>query len=231
MGEQVAEYANTIFATGREMMEMIKGRPVGRPLELRVGIREVMPKLVAFPAASTGTRTGPTLRLICHEGEMSELIADLAIHKLDVVLTDTPLDSLYRVQAHSHRLGSSKRDYRRGQKVGRSLSPQLPFIAGRRSFLAAHRGERTAPTFDRWFNDLGLTPVIRGEFADSAMIKIAGRTGLGLFAVPSIIEEEVKKLYACSAWASPAASKNTSMPSQSNARSNIQAFWLFADTR
>ncbi len=107
MGEQVATYASEIFASGRELMEMVKGRPVGRPLELRVGIREVMPKLVAFQLLQPALQLDQPVRLVCQEGDMSELIADLAIHKLDVVLSDTALDSLYRVQAHSHRLGSS----------------------------------------------------------------------------------------------------------------------------
>ncbi len=195
MGEQVAEYANTIFATGREMMEMIKGRPVGRPLELRVGIREVMPKLVAFQLLQPALELDQPVRLICHEGEMSELIADLAIHKLDVVLTDTALDSLYRVQAHSHRLGSSNVTIVGAKELADRYRRNFPSSLDGAPFLLPTEVSVLRRHLDRWFNDLGLTPVIRGEFADSAMIKIAGRTGLGLFAVPSIIEEEVKKLY------------------------------------
>ncbi len=195
MGEQVAAYANEIFSTGRELMEMVKGRPVGRPLELRVGIREVMPKLVAFQLLQPALQLAQPIRLVCQEGDMAALIADLAIHKLDVVLTDTALDSLYRVQAHSHRLGTSNvvivgvkdlaEKYRRGFPSSLDGAPML--LPTDVSVLRRH--------LDRWFSDLGLTPVVRGEFADSAMIKIAGRSGLGLFAVPSVIEEEVKRLY------------------------------------
>ena len=195
MGEQVAAYASEIFSTGRELMEMVKGRPVGRPLELRVGIREVMPKLVAFQLLQPALELSQPIRLVCQEGDMGELIADLAIHKLDVVLTDTALDSLYRVQAHSHRLGTSNvvivgvkelaEKYRRGFPSSLEGAPML--LPTDVSVLRRH--------LDRWFSDLGLTPVVRGEFADSAMIKIAGRSGLGLFAVPSVIEEEVKRIY------------------------------------
>jgi LysR family transcriptional activator of nhaA len=176
-------------------MEMVKGRPVGRPLELRVGIREVMPKLVAYQLLQPALELDLPIRLVCQEGDMAELIADLAIHKLDVVLTDTALDPLYKVQAHSHRLGSSSvvivgnkelaEKYRRGFPSSLDAAPML--LPTSESVLRRH--------LDRWFSDLGLTPIIRGEFADSAMIKIAGRRGLGLFAVPSIIEEEVKRLY------------------------------------
>ena len=124
MGEEVAGYASEIFAKGRELMDLVKGRPVGRPLELRVGIRDVMPKLVAFQLLKPALELEPPVRLVCQEGEMSQLISDLAIHKLDMVLSDIALDPLYKVQAYSHRLGESDvvvvgirdlaRRYRRG---------------------------------------------------------------------------------------------------------------------
>ncbi len=107
MGEQVADYAGEIFAMGRELMEMVKGRPVGRPLELRVGVRDVMSKLVAFQLLQPALRLKQPIRVVCQEGAMEQLIPELAIHKLDVVLSDTALDPLYKVQAHSHRLGES----------------------------------------------------------------------------------------------------------------------------
>jgi LysR family transcriptional activator of nhaA len=107
MGEEVAKYAAKIFSTGREMMEMIKSNPDGKPQELRVGIRDVMPKLVAFRLLQPALELDTPIRLVCHEGHMSQLVADLVIHKLDVILTDTALDPLYKVQAYSHRLGES----------------------------------------------------------------------------------------------------------------------------
>ncbi len=195
MGEQVAAYASEIFATGRELMEMVKGRPVGRPLELRVGIREVMPKLVAYQLLQPALELSQPVRLVCQEGDMSELIADLAIHKLDVVLTDTALDSLYRVQAHSHRLGTSTVAIVGTKELSEKYRRSFPSSLDGAPFLLPTDVSVLRRHLDRWFSDLGLTPTVRGEFADSAMIKIAGRSGLGLFAVPSIIEEEVKRLY------------------------------------
>ena len=197
-GQQVAEYANEIFATGRELMEMVKGRPVGRPLELRVGIREVMPKLVAYQLIQPALQLEQPVRLVCQEGDMAELIADLAIHKLDVVLTDTALDPLYKVQAHSHRLGSSDVVIVGEKELAEKYRRGFPSSLDGAPFLLPTAVSVLRRQLDRWFADLGLTPIVRGEFADSAMIKIAGRRGLGLFAVPGIIEDEVKKLYGLS---------------------------------
>ncbi len=196
IGEQVAEYATEIFSTGRELMEMVKGRPVGRPIEFRVGVRDVMPKLVAMQLLRPALELDTPVRLVCVEGNMSELIAELAIHKLDVVLSDTALDPLYKVQAYSHRLAQSgvvivgspalAKQYRKG--FPRSLDG-APFL-----LLTDNSVMRRA--LDQWFNDHDITPIVRGEFADSAMMKIAGRQGLGLFAIPESILDDVTKIYA-----------------------------------
>lgn len=198
MGEQVAEYASQIFATGQELLEMVKGQPAGRTLELRVGIRDAMPKLVAFQLIRPALESCDGLRIVCREGSMPELIADLAIHKLDVVLTDSALDPVYKIRAHSHPLGRSDvvivaakaqaATYRRGFP---SSLDGAPFLLPTEDSILRHQ-------LDRWFSDLNLSPLIRGEFADSAMLKIAGRNALGMFAIPSVIESDVKKIYGLS---------------------------------
>lgn len=195
MGRQVADYAGEIFATGRELMELVKGRPVGRPMELRVGIHEVMPKLVAFQLLQPALELTPPIRLVCQEGDMAQLIADLAIHKLDVVLSDTALDPLYKVQAHSHRLGESDVIVVGTRQLAREYRPNFPSSLETAPFLLPTDASVLRRQMDRWLNDLNLTPVIRGEFADSAMMKIAGRCGLGLFAIPTVIEDEVREIY------------------------------------
>lgn len=195
IGEQVAEYAGDIFATGREMMEMVRGRPVGRPMELRVGVREVMPKLVAFQLLEPALLIDQAQRLVCHEGDMATLIADLAIHKLDVVLTDTALDPLYKVQAHSHRLGSSDVVIVGAKRLSAKYRRGFPSSLDGAPFLMPTDASVLRRQLERWFSDLNITPMVTGEFADSAMMKIAGRNGLGLFAIPTIIEEDVRKLY------------------------------------
>jgi LysR family transcriptional activator of nhaA len=195
MGEQVAEYAGEIFAAGRELMEVVRGRPVGKPMELRVGIRDVMPKLVAYQLLQPALEIDQSIRLVCEEGDMAQLISDLAIHKLDVVLSDTALDPLYKVQAHSHRLGESTVVIMGTKHLARQFRRGFPASLDAAPFLLPTEASVLRRQLDRWFSDLNVTPVIRAEFADSAMLKIAGRNGLGLFAVPEIIEADVKQIY------------------------------------
>jgi LysR family transcriptional regulator, transcriptional activator of nhaA len=195
MGEQVAEYASEIFSTGRELMEMVRGRPVGRPLELRVGVRDVMPKLVAFQLLQPAFQIEQPVHLVCHEGDMAKLVADLAIHKLDVILSDTALDPLYKVQAYSHRLGRSDVVIVGTKELAKKYRHRFPESLDGAPFLLPVDTSILRRAMDQWFSDLHLVPCIKGEFADSAMLKIAGRQGMGLFAIPKSIQDDVTSIY------------------------------------
>ncbi len=195
IGEQVAEYASQIFSTGRELMEMVKGRPEGRPQELRVGIRDAMPKLVAFRLLQPALEMNEPVRLVCQEAEMPQLVADLAIHRLDVILTDTALDPLYKVQAYSHRLAESEVVIMGTKELAKKYRRGFPGSLDGAPFLLPMDTSVLRRAMDQWFSDLHLTPIVKGEFADSAMLKIAGRQGLGLFAIPVSIQDDVTAIY------------------------------------
>jgi|TARA_R110000868_G_scaffold320720_3_gene581687 LysR family transcriptional activator of nhaA len=195
IGKEVAEYASEIFSTGRELMEMVKGSPEGKPQVLRVGICDVMPKIVAFQLLKPALELNDSVRLVCQEGEMSELVADLAIHKLDVILTDTALDPLYKVQAYSHRLGESGIVIMGTKELAQKYRRGFPDSIDGAPFLLPMDNSVLRRAMDQWFSDFHLTPVVKGEFADSAMLKIAGRQGLGLFAIPISIQDDVMAIY------------------------------------
>ncbi len=195
MGEEVAEYASEIFSTGRELMERVKGRPDGKPQVLRVGIRDVMPKLVAFRLLQPALELDVPVRLVCQEADMPQLVSELAIHKLDVILTDTSLDPLYKVQAYSHRLGESGVVIMGTKELAKKYRRGFPGSLDGAPFLFPMETSVLRRAMDQWFSDLSLTPIVKGEFADSAMLKIAGRQGLGLFAIPVSIQDDVTAIY------------------------------------
>lgn len=195
LGQEVLVYADEIFAKGRELMELVKGRPIGRPLALRIGIRDVMSKLVAFQLLKPALQMDVPIRLICHEGQMSELISDLVIHKLDAVFSDTALDPLYRAQAYSHLLGESDVVIVGVRDLVRRFSRGFPSSLNGAPFVLPVDSSALRRHMDRWFTDLNVTPNVCGEFADSAMLKIAGFNGMGLLPIPAIIEADVRKLY------------------------------------
>ncbi|MEQ8667648.1 MAG: LysR family transcriptional regulator [Pirellulales bacterium] len=195
LGQEVAAYAGDIFAKGQELVEMVQGRPLGRPLEFRVGVRDIMPKLVAFRLLQPALDLDQAVRLNYREGDMDQLVSELSIHKLDVVLSDIPLDPRYKIQAYSHRLGESGVTFVAVSQLAKKYRPKFPHSLGEAPILLLTPDSFMRRQLDRWFSDIGLVPQIVGEFSDSAMMKIAGSSGLGVLAVPSVIEADVKRIY------------------------------------
>lgn len=195
MGVEVQRYASDIFATGRELIEMVRGNPVGKPLTLRIGIGDVMPKLLAFRLVEPAMQLPEPVKIVCREGDMTRLIADLAVHKLDVVLTDSPLDPRFKVQAYSHLLHDSEVAIAAVPKLAKRLAKNFPRSLDHAPLLLPTANSMLRRSIDQWFLERHIQPDIRGEFDDSAMMKIAGSIGMGAFAVPTTIADEVEAMY------------------------------------
>ncbi len=195
MGIAVQAYAQDIFATGQELMDMVHGRPVGGPMILRVGIKDVMPKLVAYQLLEPTLRMSEEVRLVCFEGDITKLIADLAIHKLDVVLSDTPIDPSMKVRAYSHLLGESDVAFVGTKQLAKKFRNKFPTSLDGAPILLPMMNTILRRSLDYWFEENKIRPKIVGEFDDSAMLKIMGSAGVGVFPVASIIRKEVEAMY------------------------------------
>lgn len=195
MGRVVFRYADDLFSIGAELMDVVRGRAPGSRLKLRVGIADVLPKLVVYrmllPVLALPERVG----LVCFEGKPADLLARLGVHELDVVLADTPAPPHSAVAAFSHRLGESglavfgapglAARYRRGFPRSLDGAPLLlstPNTAVRRAL-------------DHWFDAHDIRPAIAAEFEDSALLKVFGQSGAGLFIAPSLVQAEIRDQY------------------------------------
>lgn len=195
MGTAVQSYANDIFATGQELLDMVHGRPGEGPILFRVGIKDVMPKLIAYQLLEPTLQTAEEIRVACHEGDVSRLIADLAIHKLDVVLSDTPIDPSMKVKAYSHLLGESDVVLVGTKELAKKVRKDFPDSLNSTPILLPMKDTVLRRSLDIWFDENQIRPQIRGEFEDSAMMKIMGKAGVGVFPVTAIISEEVQAMY------------------------------------
>lgn len=195
MGTAVQSYANDIFATGQELLDMVHGRPGEGPILFRVGIKDVMPKLIAYQLLEPTLQTAQEIRVACHEGDVSRLIADLAIHKLDVVLSDTPIDPSMKVKAYSHLLGESDVVLVGTKELAKKVRKDFPDSLNSTPILLPMKDTVLRRSLDIWFDENEIRPQIRGEFEDSAMMKIMGKAGVGVFPVTAIISEEVQAMY------------------------------------
>jgi LysR family transcriptional regulator, transcriptional activator of nhaA len=195
MGSAVMEYAQDIFSTGQELLDMVSGRPVGGPMVLRVGIKDVMPKLVAYRLLEPTLRMSEEVRLSCFEGDIAKLVADLAIHKLDVVLSDTPLDPGMKVRAYSHLLGESDVAIVGTKALAKKVRSGFPGSLDGVPILLPMKNTILRRSLDYWLEDNEVRPKVVGEFDDSAMLKIMGSAGVGVFPVPIAIVKEVEAMY------------------------------------
>lgn len=195
MGLAVQAYANDIFATGQELLDMVHGRPIGGPMILRVGIKDVMPKLVAHKLLEPTLRMANEIRLLCFEGDALKLVSDLAIHKLDVVLSDTPIDPTIKVRAYSHLLGESDVVLVGAKSLAKKIKVGFPGSLDGAPMLLPMKNSVLRRSLDYWFEVNRVRPQVVGEFEDSAMLKIMGKAGVGVFPVASTIREEVEEMY------------------------------------
>ena len=194
-GEQVFRYAADIFALGRELMGVAAGGLPGRPTRLRVGVADVLPKLVAHRLIRPALRLPAPVRVVCTEGKPERLAADLAAHQLDVVLSDAPPPPAVRARTHAHLLGGCGVAVVGTAKLAAAYRAGFPASLNGAPFLLPLPGSDLRGALDRWFAAAKIRPDIRGEFEDSGLLKAFGRAGEGLFAVPTAAERDVRRHY------------------------------------
>ena len=125
MGSAVFRYADDIFTMGRELMDFVKHRPIGKPQTLHVGISDVLPKLIAFKLLEPAVRLGSAIRLRIEQADAETLLGRLALHQLDLVLADAPVSPQVSVRAFNHHLGDSPLTFFAQPEVARKLQPDF----------------------------------------------------------------------------------------------------------
>jgi LysR family transcriptional activator of nhaA len=191
-GRVVYRYADDIFRLGREMTEVLSRGPVGQPLRFSVGVADVIPKYVAQRLIEPAFDVVPELQLQCDEGPLSQLLARLALHELDVVLSEQPAPNDIKVRAFSHKLGSSGTSFFASRALA-PLAKRFPASLDGAPMLFSSRGTWVRGEVDAWLQKRGLRPRIVGEFDDSALMKTFGSQGRGVFTAPTAIEAELAK--------------------------------------
>lgn len=192
-GRTVFSYAEDIFTLGRELMDVVKNRPIGRPLRLDVGVVDVMPKVVVQTLLEPVRHLREAVRIVCREASSDQLLARLAIHELDVVLSDSPADPALRIRAYSHLLGECGMIFVAGRKTAVRYRRKFPeSLDGAPMFLPT---DNTAlrRNLDFWFESRRIRPVIVGEFEDYALLRAFGETGAAVFPLPAVVEGQLSK--------------------------------------
>lgn len=194
-GRTVYRYAEEIFTLGRELSDVVKGRPAGRPLRFTVGVPDSLPKLIVFRLLQPALALPEPIRLVCQEGKFDDLVAGLATHDLDLVLSDRPMPPSVRVKAFSHALGQCGVAFFATPKLARRLRRRFPHSLADAPLLLPSDTTALRRLLDQWLDEHGIRPTIAGEFQDSALLKVFGQEGLGVFPAPAAIVDEIERQY------------------------------------
>lgn len=199
VGQLAYRYADEIFGLGQELQDVLKGGPRGRPMRLVVGISEVLPKLIAYRILQPALNLPQAVQLVCYEDKPERLLADLSEHKLDVVLSDSPLSAAVRVKAFNHTLGACGVKLFGAPAFAARYRKRFPASLDGAPFLLPSEGSSLRRSLEQWFDERGIRPRVVGEFQDSALMNTFGQAGAGIFAAPSAVEQEVRAQYRVSA--------------------------------
>ncbi len=195
MGKVVFEYADEIFSVGAELTNVVRGNQLSGPKLLNVGIVSSIPKIIAERIIAPALTADQPVRVRCHESSLEQLLSELAIHKLDIVLSDRPTPDGLNLKAYNHRLGESGMSFFSQRSVARRYRGTFPKSLQDAPMLLPSQHSALRRRLDDWFEAHQLSPRITGEFDDSALLKAFGEAGAGLFAAPSVIEEEICRMY------------------------------------
>jgi len=196
-GRMALGYADEIFALS-DALKTNLSRQQGTPsLPFRVGISDAVPKNIAYrilaPVTVVGEQSAP-VRLICHEGKLDQLLAELALHRLDMVVADRPLPSDVRVRGFNHKLGESDVAFFATPALAK-VCQQFPACLHQSAFLIPGEDSSMRARLEQWLEAQHLAPRIVGEFDDGALMKAFGQAGCGIFPAAAVNGNEVETQY------------------------------------
>lgn len=192
-GRQTLPYAEQMFQLGGELELMLRAQPNEQQILFRVGVADVVPKSIVYRLIAPTMELSEPLRITCREDKLERLLADLAIQRLDLVISDSPMPSHLDIKGYSQKLGecgisffaTAELTARYGQDFPHSLHGAPLLIPGPETVVRSR--------LQRWFAEQQIQPRIVGEFDDSALMQAFGQSGSGIFIGPSVIANEVKR--------------------------------------
>lgn len=194
-GRLILSYADEIFSLGGELEEMIHQLPDDRPQLFRVGVVDVVPKSITHRILKPALHMPEPVRMICRESNLDTLLAELAIHRLDLVLADRPIPPTISTRGFSHKLGECSVSFFATEQLLKSLTGDFPACLNGAPLLLPSKGSQLRSNIDQWLNKHHIHPRMMAEFDDSALMKVFGQEGAGIFIAPAVIEAEVEWQY------------------------------------
>lgn len=192
-GQLAYSHADEIFHIGKELEALMKGHQEESDLKFRVGVSDVIPKSIAYRLLAPAIHLEEPVKLLCLESKLELLFADLALHKIDLIVSDRPLPTELGIKGFSHFLGESRMAFYAEAGLAEALGPNFPQSLNGAPLLLPGSESAMRISIDRWLTKHKLQPYIKGEFDDTALMKAFAEEGLGVFPAPEVIATEVAR--------------------------------------
>ncbi|TSA11137.1 MAG: transcriptional activator NhaR [Betaproteobacteria bacterium] len=195
IGRRIVSYAEEIFGLEDELLAVVRDQGSRSALPFRIGIADSVPKSLTYRVVEPALHMDEDVRLFCKEGRLVSLLADLSVHRLDMVIADRAMPTDLKVRAYNHLLGSSDVTVFGTEALVQTLNGTFPALVDGAPFLLPSEEVAIRPALEQWFETQRVRPRIVGEFDDSAMLKAFGQGGAGLFFAPTAIADYVCRQY------------------------------------
>ena len=189
------QQADLIFQLGESLPARVRDAVSTPTIRLAVGICDGLPKLVVRRLLQP-VIAEPNLRLLCNEGGFDDLLGDLALHRLDVVLSDRPAPTNPNIKLYSHAKGSSAIAWYGTAAAVEAANNNFPESLGEVALLLPTAHTAVRARLDHWFEQRAIRPRVVGEFADSALLKTFGASGMGIFPAAEWAHDDLLAHYA-----------------------------------
>lgn len=195
VGQVVFGYAEEIFSLGRELTDTLKGRPTGRPVQLLVGVADVLPKAIVYRLIEPAFHLPTPVQIVCREDPPDRMLALLAVQQLDLVLSDAPIGPGINVRAFNHLLGECGIAFYAKTKLAAKLKKGFPKSLDGAPMLLPTESATLRKELDAWFESSGIRPARVGTFDDFSLLRMFASAGRGLLAAPRVVDTEMRREY------------------------------------
>jgi LysR family transcriptional activator of nhaA len=195
-GRQILPYAEQMFQLGGELEALLRAQPNEQQIPFRVGVADVVPKSIVYRLIAPTMELSEPIRITCREDKLERLLADLAIQRLDLVISDSPMPSHLDIKGYSQKLGECGISFFATQRLAEQYGTDFPKGLHGAPMLIPGQETVVRSRLLRWFAEQQIQPRIIGEFDDSALMQAFGQSGSGIFIAPSVIADEIKRQYA-----------------------------------
>ncbi len=195
MGRRMLRHADDIFSASDDLLELVRDKTLAATISFRVGCADSVSKLIACRLLEPALALPEPVKLISREGRLASLIADLAVHRLDLIIADRPIPSHLSVRGYSHLLGESGMTAFATAELAGHIGSDFPACLHGAPLLLPGEDFAMHQRLLQWLEKAGVHPRLIGEFDDGAMMKTFGQTGAGVFFAPTVIAAQVCDQY------------------------------------